>query len=177
VVRHKRFPSRVNSRGDWGLYQTRAYCGGGGICSGQPSERAARNGQFGSRRDSLPISTMSAWPLRMIWSACAGSVINPTAAVSNPQSLRTRSAKETWKLGPTGMLAVATPPPVLQSIRSTPSRRRIRHRATVCSKSQPPSTQSVQESRIVKGRCYGQTALIACVVSRRNRMRFSKLPP
>ena len=67
-----------------------------GQVTGWPSSLAARSGQYGSRSISRASSTRSAWPLRIIWSACAASVMRPTAPVAMPASRRTRSANGTW---------------------------------------------------------------------------------
>ena len=48
---------------------------------------------------------------------------------------------------------------------------------TVSSGVQPPSTQSVAETRMPSGFCSGQTARTASYISMAKRMRFSLEPP
>src|ERR1035437_1471023 len=95
----------------------RRYCAGQAILC--PSSRAARRGRYGSRSISPASSTMSACPLRIPCSACAASVISPTAPVAIPASRLIASANGTWYPVPSGILAVATFPPDDASIRST----------------------------------------------------------
>ena len=67
-----------------------------------PSSRAARRGQWGSLRNSLPKSTKSASPRCRMFSAWSGSVINPTAPVGIPTLSLMAFANGTWYSGPTG---------------------------------------------------------------------------
>jgi len=70
------------------------YCTGHAI--GCSSSRAARNGQYGSRKNSRAIITASACPVRMMCSAWTGEVIIPTAPVMTPASSRIFWAKAVW---------------------------------------------------------------------------------
>ena len=55
--------------------------------------------------------------------------------------------------------------------------RSSRARTTDCSRSQPPSTQSVAEMRTRTGRSTGKASRTACATSSGRRIRFSRLPP
>jgi hypothetical protein len=68
-------------------------------------------------------------------------------------------------------------PPEDESMRSTPSGLTCRARAMESSMVQPPSVQSEAEMRSHRGRRSGQTLRTASMISRRMRVRFSKLPP
>ncbi len=70
-----------------------------------------------------------------------------------------------------------TLPPLEQSMRSTPISRSSRAALIVSSRSQPPSTQSVADSRTKKARSLGQAERIAVATSRRKRTRPLKDPP
>jgi len=70
------------------------YCTGHAI--GWSSSRAARNGQYGWRKNSRAIITASACPVRMMCSACTGEVIIPTAPVMILASFRIFWAKAVW---------------------------------------------------------------------------------
>src|SRR5439155_20610038 len=70
------------------------YCTGHAI--GCSSSRAARNGQYGSRKNSRAIITASACPVGMMCSACTGEVIIPTVPVMTSASRRIFWAKAVW---------------------------------------------------------------------------------
>lgn len=118
--------------------RARSYCGGQGPST--PSSRAACSGQRGFRSISRASSTRSASPSATMRSACAGSVISPTAAVGIAASCRTRRANGTWYPGSSAMRTPLTSPPDEQSIRSTPTARSRAASRTDSSTVQPPST-------------------------------------
>ena len=111
-------------------------------------------------------------PSTSIASACAASVIIPTAAVSIPAA-RTRSANPTWYPGPTGIFACGTNPPDEQSTTSTPNPFNNAASRTESSTAHPPSAQSVAEMRTNKGYPAGQAARTASTTSVSSRTRFS----
>ena len=80
---------------DWRGFRARWYCAGQ-VALRPPRSSSACSGQYGSRSSSRARKTMSAWPVRRMCSACAGSVIMPTAPVAMPASLRIRSANRVW---------------------------------------------------------------------------------
>jgi hypothetical protein len=120
---------------------------------------------------------MSALPSEMIFSACLGSMIRPMAMVAIPASSRMRSAKGTWYPGATGIAWSFTRPPLDASIQSQPSFLSSRAKTTVWAMSQPPSVQSVQETRTPRGLSSGHSARTAAKTSRGKRMRFASEPP
>ena len=97
------------------------------------------------------IATSSASPLATISSAWAGSVMNPTAIVGMTASARTAAAKGTWNPGPHGIFAFGNEPPLETSMKSQPRFLSSRANATVSSRVQPPSAQSVAETRAPTG--------------------------
>ena len=68
-------------------------------------------------------------------------------------------------------------PPLDASIQSTPSRRSSSANASVWSMSQPPSTQSVAETRTPSGRSAGQVSRTAATTSSGKRILCSSEPP
>ena len=68
-------------------------------------------------------------------------------------------------------------PPEETSTRSTPCSRRSAPRRVHCSRSQPPSIQSVPEIRTSRGASSGRAARMASTTSSSIRTRFSKEPP
>jgi len=104
-------------------------------------------------------------------------VIKPTAAVGMAACRRTASASGTRKLAPAGTRALGVPAPELQSIKSTPSAFSFLASSIDSSRVQPPSNQSVHDSRTASGLLSGHFGRTSRTVSSVNRMRFSKLPP
>ena len=125
------------------------------------------------------MSTASAWPSRMMASACCASVISPTAAVAMP-------ASATDALGERHLVAR---PELDLLIRRKAARRDVhqihalwpsaaRANSTLWSRSQPPAgSQSVALMRTKSGSRSGQTPRTAFTTSSSRRIRFSKLPP
>ena len=68
-------------------------------------------------------------------------------------------------------------PPLETVNRSTAADRRPSAKAMVCSRSQPPSTQSVPDTRMLTGRSTGKTVRTASNISNGKRIRFSSEPP
>ena len=121
---------------------------------------------------------MSASPAAMIASACSGSVMRPTAIVTMPVARRISRAKGTWMPGAgAGIFCAGETPPLDTSIQSQPRAFSRRASSIASSSVQPPSTQSVAETRTPSGRSAGQAARTASNTSSGKRMRLSNLPP
>ena len=138
-----------------------------------PILRAAWRGQYGSRRNSLPIMTASAMPVETICSACAGLVIMPKAPVAMPASRRTAAAKGVGNPGPAVLFASGSVPPLEQSILLMPIVFSSRASTMVCCRFHPPSTQSMAETRTSTGNLSGHSSRTAQATERGNRRRFS----
>src|SRR4029450_4473930 len=106
-------------------------------------------------------ATMSALPEATISSACFGSVIRPTAMVVRPVASLIAWPNGTWGPGRSGIFCSGETPPEDASIQSTPRFLSSCANSMVCARSQPPSTQSVEETRTPTGLSAGNAARTA----------------
>jgi len=78
---------------------------------------------------------------------------------------------------PTGIFCAGVIPPLETCMALQPRAASAFAKAMVCSRSQPPSAQSVPDTRMLTGRSTGKTVWTASNTSRGKRIRFSRLPP
>lgn len=133
---------------------------------------------FFSEHSNQRTETKSTCPACNAPSANCG-VPNPQAEVTGmPASRRTRSAIGPRNAGPHGIWVSAMVKPTLTLSRSRPPtlKRRASSMDSVSVCSSRPS-YSITPKRAVNGRFSGQTSRTAARVSRRKRLRLSKLPP
>ena len=88
-----------------------------------------------------------------------------------------RAANGTWYPAPSGIFCCGDTPPVQTWMAAQPRAFSACANATLLSRSQPPSTQSVADRRTHTGRSAGNAARTASNTSSGKRMRFSRLPP
>ncbi len=122
-----------------------------------------------------PSITTSAAPSTRTCSACAGSVIRPTAADRQAADLAHLAGERHLVAGADGIFWCATAPPDDTSIRSTPCCRAARRAGPSrrrSSRPRPVGRREAHEQRLVR-----HTARTASTTRRSSRVRFSNEPP